>query len=322
MRRDRATGTRPGRTSERRGAPLVIMAAVVLALAGAAAPAAATTQAPAHPPVAEGSVFLVQALPGADVSVSVDGADPRTGIATAQIVGPLDLSPGEHTLTVTGQDPDWTMQASVDITPGQSVDVVLHRPAKASGRPMVTVFHEPVGGVAAGNGRVLVAHTATAPPADVEVDGEVAFADIANGEYASADVPAGTHVVRVVPAGRSGPSLLGPLDLDARAGQLTAVYAVGNPQDDTMDVVVHRQPLGARGSSAPDAVETGSAGLVADVPVAGATAQSAAEPLRSSPGAGVLAALVLSGLVAVVVIGRSAATVPRRRRTVHRHRLT
>ena len=321
MRRDSAIGC---------AAAGLLLALVPATVGTAAAPASAAAPAARQAPPG-GQVFLVQGLPGADVSVSVDGADPRTGIAPAQIVGPLDISPGEHTLTVTGQDPDWTMQASVDIAPGRNVDVVLHRPAKASGRPMVTVFREPIGGVPAGTGRVLVAHTATAPAADIEVDGDVAFADVVNGEYASADVPAGAHVVRVLPAGRNGPALLGPIDLDAPEGELTAVYAVGDPQDDTMDVVVHRVPLGSRGSTAPDQVETGSAGLVDGLPVTGAdtgaaadappAASDAASPGAMTPGAGVIAALVLAGLLGVVAIGRSVATVPRRGRTVHRHRL-
>ncbi len=240
-----------------------------LLVAGPAGAATAGTAPPAPAAPAAGRVFLVQALPGTSVSLSVDGAPRRDEITTGDVVGPLPLSSGEHTLTVTGTDPGWSMEASVDVVPGHSLDVVLHRSASGAATPVVTTYRDPLSGVPADTGRVLVAHTAAAPAADVELDGEVAFADVANGEFATANVPAGNHQVRVLPAGRAAPVLLGPIDLDTPAETLTAVYAFGDPATEGMDVVVHRQQLTARGSSAPAEIATGNAGLVSGVLVAG-----------------------------------------------------
>ena len=214
-----------------------------------------------------GQVFVVQALTGPAVSVSVDG-EPEEQVASGEVLGPLSLAPGKHTVTVTGSNPSWTMDASVTTRAGGSSDVVLHRPASVQGPPTVTVYRNPVTAVPADKGRVMVAHTATVPPADITVNGDVIFSNVANGEFATAEVPAGTHQVSIVPTGRTKPVLLGPLDLAAEAGTLTQVFAVGRPSNNSMDVVVHTLPVSTRGTSAPEQVNTGSAGLVAGLPVA------------------------------------------------------
>lgn len=215
-----------------------------------------------------GSVYVVQALPDVAISMSIDGQQVRQGVSTGSVIGPLRLSPGKHSVTITGEDPDWVMKASVRVTANGSADVVLHRPASVGGAPTVTVYRNPIAGVPDGKGRVMVAHTATVPPADVTVDGRVVFANIANGEFATAEVPAGEHKVAIWPTGRTGPALLGPVELTAKAATLTQVFAVGRPTAGTMDVIVHTLPLRTRGSAAPDMVNTGSAGLVAGVPLA------------------------------------------------------
>lgn len=259
-------------------AVLLLFAAAlgVPTMATAASPASraaadVSTVAPATPRTEEaalkGRVFVVQALPGTPVSVSVDGELEQADVAPGDVLGPLTITPGKHTVTVTGRSPDWAMEAAVTITAGGSVDVVLHRPATVQGPPKVTVYRNPLGAVPAGKGRVMVAHTATVPPADITVDGRVVFANIANGEFATAEVPAGTHKVSILPTGRTSPVLLGPLDVAARPGTLTQVFAVGRPKNGSMDVVVQTLPLRTRGSTAPDTVDTGSAGLVSEVPV-------------------------------------------------------
>lgn len=253
------------------GSLLLLGAALVGAptIATAAPPTVPTAVAAADPSVAavqragaSATVYVVQALPDTPVSVSVDGKLEQSTVSPGNVLGPLQLTPGEHTVTVEGRNPEWTMDASVTTAAGGSTDVVLHRPASVKGPPKVTIYRNPVGAVPAGKGRVMVAHTATVPPADITVDGRVVFANIANGEFATAEVPAGDHEVSVVPTGRKGPVLLGPLNLPAEADTLTQVFAVGQPQNGSMDVVVQTLPLRTRGSAAPDQVETGSAGLV------------------------------------------------------------
>jgi hypothetical protein len=218
-------------------------------------------------PQTDGRVYVVQALPDTEVSVSIDGGTPRENVGTSDIVGPLRLAPGQHDIAVEATDGSWEFESSINVSSGGSSDVVLHRPASSAGRPVVTVYQAPLASVAKGKGRLLLAHTATVPPADVRLNGAVAFANIANGEFVEAEVPAGKHTAAVVPTGSKGPALLGPLALDLPARTLTSVYAIGSPSDGSMQVVVHQLPLRQRGSAAPDQIDTGSAGLVDGVPI-------------------------------------------------------
>ncbi len=214
---------------------------------------------------ADSQVFLVQGLPGEIVSVSVDGGTQRE-LAAGTVSDGLSLASGEHVLTFTGADPAWRMDVDVELRPGDSTDIVIHRPASPGGDPIVTTFHNPQAPVTSDRGRLQVAHTATVPPADILVDGDVVFANVANGEFARAEVPAGAHDVSIVPTGQTGPALLGPLDLQVEPATLTRVYAIGQPEGNSMDVVVATLPLSTNGSQAPDIVNTGSAGLVSDWP--------------------------------------------------------
>jgi hypothetical protein len=204
------------------------------------------------------STYVVQGVPGAQVDVSVDGQVVQSGVAAKQVVGPLDLAAGSH--TVTFRSTDWTVTTSVDTAGSQ--DVVLHWPADAENKPVATVFTNDVSAVGSGKGRLTVAHTAVVPPADIVAGGKTLFTNIANGEFVSAVVPASTYNVAVVPTGGGDP-LLGPVDLPVKAGALTRVFAIGAPRNGSMDAVVQVLPVPTRGGGQPTNVDTGEAGLLA-----------------------------------------------------------
>lgn len=215
---------------------------------------------------ASGNVAIVQAVPGLSLTVSVDGNEVGSELADGQVVGPLALSPGTH--EVAFSDGAGTLvESTVEVSAGESRDVVIHRPAEVDGDPVVSVYLTPEDPIGPGKARVLLAHTATTAPADVEVDGSVIFENIANGEFAMADVPAGSHVVSLLPSGVNGDPILGPIDVDLAPGTVTAVYAVGNPTDSSMKVIVRETALAADGTQAPVVINTGSAGLVGTVDV-------------------------------------------------------
>ncbi|MBZ5738878.1 DUF4397 domain-containing protein [Nocardioides mangrovi] len=241
---------------------------VAVALAGALGALGVTLTAP---PASVGrtdgaEVFVVQALPGASYDVSIDGKDVADGLATG-VAGPYAVDAGGHDLVFTPTGDGAPIATSVRTGAGSSTDVVLHQPAARDGDPVVDTYVAPMKPIGPGKARVLLAHTATVPPADVRVDGEVVFTNIANGEYAEADLPAGTHTVALLPTGSRHDPILGPLDVRLPAGTITLVYAVGSPRDGSMDVVSHRERLASDGSVAPSRIETGSAGLAAFVRV-------------------------------------------------------
>lgn len=240
------------------------------------------------------SVTVVQALPGAAVDVSIDGRVVAGGFAVGDVLGPFELAPGDHDVRFAGDGVD--VASTLTARAGAATDVVLHLPAEVGGDPVVHSYDAPTGPIGPGKARVLLAHTATVAPADVEVDGETVFTNIANGEFADADVPAGTIEVALLPSGSAAAPILGPLDVSLDAGTLSMIYAYGNPRDGAMDVISHTTRLASDGSVQPARIDTGSAGL-ATTPVT-----TFAAPRPSHP-ATLLTALLAALLPALVAAG-------------------
>jgi hypothetical protein len=259
-----------------------------------------------------GQVVVVQALPGAAVDVAIDGKTVRRGAEVGSLVGPLSLSPGTHELAISNAPGGRTIQTRLNVKSGSNSDVVLHRPASVDGAPVVSTYRTPQSPIGPGKARILLAHTATVPPADVRFDGKIVFSNVANGEFADADVPAGRHRVALLPTGQSDDPILGPLAVDLAPRTATMVYAVGNPRNGSMNVVAHTVALSSDGSTAPLSIDTGSAGLAADIrvtpfstgPAQSPDPQSSLTTADSDPdgwmtgSAAVLSILVLGAIVA------------------------
>ena len=249
------------------------LACLLVPAALVSAPATATGLPAATNAPAAGAVTVVQALPGSDVAVSIDGREVADGASVGDVLGPFELDPGSHEISFTGDGV--SVETSLDVSAGASSDVVLHLPAEVGGDPVVHSYRAPTRPIGPGKARVLLAHTATVAPADVEVDQQTVFTNIANGEFADADVPAGTIEVALLPSGTDGDPILGPLDVSLEAGTLSMIYAYGNPRDGSMNVIAHVSELASDGSVRPNRIDTGSAGLVRG-PVAGLGAASGA----------------------------------------------
>lgn len=282
---------------------LAVLAAVCLPLVvGTAAGTAAGADAPAPPPA---RVSVVQAVPGASVDVSVDGRRVAGGAGVGDVLGPFELRPGSHEISFRGEGVK--VDSTLDVATGDISDVVLHLPADVGGDPVVHSYAAPTGPIGPGKARVLLAHTATVAPADVEVDGQTVFTNIANGEFADADVPEGSIEVALLPSGADGADpILGPLDVALEARTLSMIYAYGNPRDRSMNVIAHTVDLAADGSVRPSRIDTGSAGL-AGGPVTTFTGDT------PSAGRDLPLAVTALGLVLLGVVGAAGAGVRRRR---------
>lgn len=232
-----------------------MLAGVALGVVAAGALAPVRSQA-----ADEASIYLVHGLAEGSVAVTVDGETVTEGLGATEVAGPFSLAAGEREVTFTTEDGS-EVSSSVDLGAGASSDVVLHLPATASGDPVVTEYPNDLSSVQRGRAAVAVAHTAAVPPADIRVDGEVLFANVANGEYLYEVVPAGAYEVDIVPTGKDSPAVLGPLELELTAGALTRVYAVGDPEADSMAVASHVIRTGTSGSGRPQSVDTGRGGL-------------------------------------------------------------
>jgi hypothetical protein len=206
------------------------------------------------------TVYIVQGLPDAAIDVAVDGRTVAQDVQTATVVGPITVGTGTRTLTFTADDGRVVTENTIDAAAGSSSDLVLHLTTAAGDPPVVTQFVNDLTGVPSDKASVTVAHAAAVPPADIRVDGQVLFANVANGESLNLVVPAGSYSVDIVPAGESSPVVFGPVNLAVQGGSLNRVYAVGDPAATTMNVAVHVITLAESGSAQPTMVDTGTGG--------------------------------------------------------------
>ncbi|WP_295659317.1 DUF4397 domain-containing protein [uncultured Nocardioides sp.] len=262
----------------------IVRTLTAVTLATAVTALSAPTLTAAAEPAAASSVYLVQGVTGSSWSLSVDGEEVAEAEAK-EVLGPYDWPAGTHTVTATDGDGE-EVTATVEVSAGESLDVVLHRPVDPTGAPLFTTFENDLAPVKDGSGRLTVAHTAAAPPADIRVDGDVLLADVASAEEITTVVPTGVYPVDIVPTATEGPVVMGPVDLEVAEGALTRVFAIGVAADQTMDAVVQVLPLPKTDASAPTSVPAGDGSL--------------ASGSGTAPGAWLLAV----GAVLLVVGGR------------------
>jgi hypothetical protein len=207
-------------------------------------------------------VYLVHAIPGLSADVLLDGHPIARTARPETVVGPLSVPAGQHVISLEGAGRSLT-RARFTATAGQSIDLVAQRSADKARTPQLVVFRNDLQPVGPGKGRLVVAHTAAAPPADVRVDGKTLLRDVAPGEALSLLVPARSYAVEVLGSQGSG-SILAPVRVSVRAGTLTRVFAVGDPSDGTVDAVVQVLPVPVVGAGHPRAVPTGNGGQAAE----------------------------------------------------------
>lgn len=235
-------------------------AALLVAVLGLLIPAMLAGPAAAAP--GQGDAYVVQGIADQVLDIYVDDkkvlgqAEPKT------IVGPLELDAGTHRLSLRKGD-TMVAQGRFTVESGQSVDVVAHLKSDISMGATITAYRNDLSPVGPGKVRLAVAHTAAAPPADIRVNGDVLFSNVANGETLTVVVPAAMYKVDIVPAATDGTAILGPVDLSLKKGTLTRVFAIGNVATGSMDAVVHSLKVGTSGSSAPRSVPTGDGGQAA-----------------------------------------------------------
>jgi hypothetical protein len=254
-------GVEARRPFNRLNRPFRVIGAIVLAaLIGLVIPAALAG--PAVAASGKADVYIVHGLAGRVLDIYVDSklvlakADPKA------IVGPLRLDSGSHRVALRNGDKT-VVQAAFKVVAGQSVDVVAHLRSDSSMAPTVTTYRNDLSAVGPGKLRLSVAHTAAAPPADIRVNGDVLFSNVANGEALTLVVPAATYRVDIVPAATDGAAILGPVELALKKGTLTRVFAIGNVATGSMDAVVHSLKVKTSGASAPRSVPTGNGGQAA-----------------------------------------------------------
>ena len=220
---------------------------------------------PASAAQGDGTVYVVHGIPGVTVDVYVNGAKQLPNFTPGTVAGPLTLPAGDYAIKIfkAGDDPNTAtpvINSSVTLPAGANASVVAN--LDASAKPVLSTFVNDVSAAPAGQGRLVVRHTAAAPAVDVLANGSPAFKNLANGQQAQANLPAGTIQASVVAAGTTTPVLIGPAPVPVTAGMATVVYAVGAPASgstaSTLGVVTQQIAL----TAAPMTVQTGTSGLL------------------------------------------------------------
>jgi len=224
-------------------------AALLLVATGSAAADARPSQ------EAGARIHLLHGIPDTPVDVEANGENVIEGFEfgdtedlsalAGQTLAGLTVKPaGTDDVAIDGGD--LALPAEGNVTAVAHLD--------AEGTPTLTVFENDTSAVAAGQGRLVVRHTAAAPAVDVKADGEVAFSNLSNPNEAAADLPAGTVSAEVVPTGADEPVVIGPADLPVTEGSSLIVYAVGSLDGGTLQTLT--ETIDGLGS-APGAVQTG-----------------------------------------------------------------
>lgn len=200
-------------------------------------------------------IHLIHGIPDVPVDVAAGGAEvfadfefgqtkDLSALAGTTLTDLQVLAAGTDTVAIDAGD--------VDLPASGNYTVIAH--LTAEGEPTLSVFENNTSAIAAGQGRLVVRHTAAAPAVDVKANGAVAFADVTNPNEGSADLPVGTISAEVVPAGASEPVVIGPADLAIADGTSLIVYAVGSLEGDTLGVLT--ETISGLGSN-PSRVDTG-----------------------------------------------------------------
>jgi hypothetical protein len=270
----------------------VVVATLLAAMLALALPVVGASSASAVG--GKGEVYVVQGIVGQLLDVSVDGKKVLSGAKPKTIVGPLSLAPGTHRISL-DHGAKSVAATRFTIGAGQSVDAVAHLRSDATMGATITAFRNNLAPVAPGKLRLAVAHTAAAPPADIRVDGQVLFSNVASGDTLTEVVPAATYKVAIVPAATDGQAILGPVRLRLKQATLTRVFAIGNVATGSMDAVVHSLPIKISGASVPRSVQTGDGGQAASTFV---------NPAPGPPDLLMAAAYALVGVAVMVAIAR------------------
>ena len=213
----------------------------------AAAPSGTVQAAPAT-----ASVTVVHGVLGLTVDVYVNGSLTLPAFTPRSIAGPLELPAGTYDVVIVpagGNPATPAIRASAALTAGANVSLVAH--LAADGTPTLTPFVNDVRPAGNHQGRIAVRHAAAAPKVDVPIALRLGWFKVPvltlrgleNGQQKGLAIWPLPLSARITPAGQPRVTVLGPVDLAATPGRLTAVYAIGSLSDGTLELLVQQVPL-------------------------------------------------------------------------------
>ena len=251
----------------------------------------------------EVDVTVVHAIPGLTVDVAVDGevalddftfeGDDNPAVLTLPAGAEFDV----EILDETGTD---TLLGPVTVVADVALSLVAH--LDAEGEATVSEFEDVFPPLCAGEGGVVLRHTAAAPEVDVAVEGTV-LGTFANGEELAAALPAGTYEAEVRLAGTDTVAI-GPVDLEVLEGVATVVYAVGAAADESLDLLLIDYEVGTEDCDETPKPEPTSPVATAKPPTAVPAGQGAGGP-GSSVAVAAFGLFLLTGFGATTAVVRA-----------------
>jgi hypothetical protein len=248
-----------------------------------------------------GTVTVIHGVPGVTVDVYVNDALTLEDFAPNTVTDPLSLPAGDYDVDIrpanaAPADPA-IISGSTTLPAGANATLIAH--LDAAGTPTLGVFVNDTSATPAGQGRLVVRHTAAAPAVDVLAGGSAVISGLTNPNEATLTLPAGTVSAAVAAAGTTDP-VIGPADVPVVAGQVTIVYAIGSLADESLGVLVQTIQVGqqqATTTTAAGGATTSQVPVPAGVP-AGDSGIAAGGGSSFPVGvAGAIAVLAAAGLV-------------------------
>lgn len=276
--------------------PLALVAAAAVTALVAVSPTSASAQA------GNGTVTVIHGVPGVTVDVYVNGDLTLEDFAPETVTDPLELPAGDYTVDIRPADAADTdppiITGSTTLPAGANATLIAH--LDAAGTPTLGVFVNDTAETAAGEGRLVVRHTAAAPAVDVLAGGTAVITGLENPNEETLALPAGTVSAAVAAAGTTDP-VIGPADVPVVAGQVTIVYAIGSLEEQTLGVLVQTIQVG---EAAPAQESTTTAPVPVPEGVPAGDSGIAAGGGSSFP-TGIAAALAMLAAAGLVVSARS-----------------
>jgi flagellin-like hook-associated protein FlgL len=215
---------------------------------------------------ATAQVSIVHAVPGQTVDVFVNGDPLMLRLDPLSSVRPVALGEGTYAveLYAAGSDPEADepiVAADIDVVADTDVTITAH--LDEGGDVVLTAFENDVSDLEPGKACLVARHTAAAPAVDILTDGAVGAAGLEPG--ASTDrleIDPSSVQVNLAAAG-SDEALLGmDAELTLAEGVCTIAYAVGDPESDSLGVII--QLIAGLDGEPEGNIDTGTAGLLGD----------------------------------------------------------
>ncbi|MBN1460559.1 MAG: DUF4397 domain-containing protein [Armatimonadetes bacterium] len=194
----------------------------------------------------DATAYVVHGIPNVPVDVAVDGACAIENFMFGGQVGPIGLSPGNHTIRISLANPmdpctgTVVLEAPIPFMADENVTLIAY--LNGMGAPTASKFENDFSRPDPGTARVIAHHCAAAPAADISVNRDMdepfkpKVESLSNGEQVVEQFRPGEWYVSLAQAGTTDP-VIGPVCVKLHPFTVHRLYAVGSALDGTLTVL-------------------------------------------------------------------------------------